>query len=122
MLYIYLYAKVYTMYTYYVVNVIQYCHRRVYRKDMKSATINIRVPEDVKEEAKSTYEQLGIDISTAINVFLRKSIEYGGFPFDVRSDRPNKETLEAIEESFEHPDKGVRFKNSEELRNFLNEL
>lgn len=63
---------------------------------MKSATINIRVPEDVKENAKSAYEQLGIDISTAINVFLRKSIEYGGFPFEVRSSRPNKETIKTI--------------------------
>lgn len=89
---------------------------------MKSATINIRVPEDVKENAKSAYEKLGIDLSTAINVFLRKSIEYGGFPFEVRISQPNNETLEAIKNSFEHPEQGVRFSNKEELKDFLNAL
>ena len=60
------------------------------------AKLNIRTTTEVKENAKQIYEQLGIDISTAVNVFLRKSIEYGGFPFNVRLDRPNPKTVDAI--------------------------
>ena len=41
-----------------------------------------------------------MNLSTAINVFLRKSIRAGGFPFDVRlDDRPNRETMAALLEA-----------------------
>ena len=40
-----------------------------------------------------------INLTTAINVFLRKSLTAGGFPFDVRIDEPNKETMLALLEA-----------------------
>ena len=41
----------------------------------------------------------GINLTTAINVFLRKSLTVGGFPFDVRIDEPNRETTLALLEA-----------------------
>ena len=60
------------------------------------ATINIRVDENIKREANELLEELGLDMSTAMNLFLRQMINHGGIPFEIR--RPNKVTLEAIEE------------------------
>ncbi len=50
------------------------------------ATTNFiaRLDSHVKKQAEALYGELGIDLSTAINVFLHKSHAVGGFPFDVR--------------------------------------
>lgn len=60
-------------------------------------TINIRVDEDVKKQANDLFEDLGLDMSTAMNMFLRQAIRYGGIPFEIK--RPNAETLKAMEEA-----------------------
>lgn len=48
-----------------------------------AANINIRVDEDVKKKAEQLFEELGMNMTTAINVFLKKSIAFGGIPFEV---------------------------------------
>lgn len=65
-----------------------------------STNITVRTDTDVKRECEEIYRALGMNLSTAINVFLRKSIRTGGFPFDVRlDDRPNRETAAALLEA-----------------------
>ena len=50
------------------------------------AQMSIRTTTDVKKKAMEVYNELGVDLTTAINVFLRKSIEQKGFPFPVRQE------------------------------------
>lgn len=65
-----------------------------------STNITIRLDSDVKRECEGIFGDLGMNLTTAINVFLRKSIRVGGFPFDVRlEERPNRETAEAMLEA-----------------------
>lgn len=61
------------------------------------SVINVNVPTEVKEEASNLFNSLGLNMSTAINIFLKKSIYEKGIPFDV-SLKPTKELSEAIEE------------------------
>ena len=61
--------------------------------------VHVCVDRDVKERSEALYGELGIDLTTAINVFLRQSLRVGGFPFDVRVDRPNRETVAALMEA-----------------------
>ena len=49
-----------------------------------------RLDNDIKRRSEAVYSELGINLSTAINVFLRESIRVGGFPFVVRLNKPNK--------------------------------
>lgn len=63
-----------------------------------STNINIRVDEDVKRKAEVIFNELGLNMSTAMNIFLRYSVRYGGIPFDLRIEKPNVETLDAIED------------------------
>lgn len=66
---------------------------------MKTDTsVTIRTTKEVKQEAQALFDSLGMDMATAINVFLRQAIHYRGLPFTVKLDEPNEETLEAIEE------------------------
>lgn len=48
--------------------------------------ISIRVPDDVKQQAASVFSDLGLDMSTAINMFLRQSIRQNGLPFRPTND------------------------------------
>lgn len=50
------------------------------------AMLQVRVDDNLKEQASILYDNLGIDLSTAIRMFLKKSIQVGGIPFDVRYD------------------------------------
>ena len=66
---------------------------------MATANFTVRLDSNLKKQSESMYNELGLNLTTAINVFLRKSIAVGGFPFDVRMEEPNKETLMALLEA-----------------------
>lgn len=65
---------------------------------MSAVNINIRTDVETKREAEALFSALGLNMTTAINVFLKKSIQYGGIPFEVRSETPNATTIAAFEE------------------------
>ena len=60
-------------------------------------SMTIRMNKEIKQEAQEIFSALGMDMTTAINVFLRQVIRVGGFPFDVRLKEPNAVTYEAME-------------------------
>jgi len=66
---------------------------------MATTNFSCRMEENVKRESEALYKELGMNLTTAINVFLKESIRVGGFPFDVRLDKPNKETIDAMLEA-----------------------
>lgn len=57
------------------------------------ALIQVRVDEELKNQANAIYNELGIDLSTAVRMFLKKSVLEGGIPFDTKVDQL---TLNAI--------------------------
>ncbi len=61
-------------------------------------SMTIRMNREVKQEAQEIFSSLGMDMTTAINVFLRQVIHFRGLPFEVRLDIPNEDTLAAINE------------------------
>ena len=65
----------------------------------KTATINMRIEPTVKAQAEDVFSSFGISITDAINIFLHASIMEGGFPFQPKQPRYNKETLFAIQEA-----------------------
>ena len=64
-----------------------------------TTSFSVRMDSDIKKQCESLYGELGVNLTTAINVFLRQSLRVGGFPFDVRLDQPNKETVAAMLEA-----------------------
>ena len=57
---------------------------------MSKTSMSIRLDSEVKEQAQQIFNHLGMDMTTAINIFLRQAIQYQGFPFDVRLDDNGK--------------------------------
>ena len=64
-----------------------------------TTNFSVRMDMDVKKQCEALYGELGMNLTTAINVFLRQSIRVGGFPFNVRLDQPNQETVAAMLEA-----------------------
>lgn len=63
-----------------------------------TTNLNIRTDKDIKLAAEKIFEELGLNMTTAVNIFLRQSIRVHGIPFDLRLDIPNETTAAAIEE------------------------
>jgi len=63
-----------------------------------TTNLNIRIDEELKRQADAIFSELGLNMSTAINMFLRYSVRYGGIPFELRVEKPNAETLAAIDD------------------------
>lgn len=66
---------------------------------MATVQTQIRIEEDVKKQAVELFNQLGIDMSSAVNMFLRQSIMRGGLPFSVEIPKYKPEVMEAMEEA-----------------------
>ena len=62
----------------------------------KNTNINIRTTEDVKKNAGIILTGLGLNMSSAVNLFLKQVINHRGIPFDLRM--PNNETLQAMDD------------------------
>ena len=66
---------------------------------MANTNIIIPVDADLKVEAEELFSELGLDLSTAVNLFIKQAIRLGKIPFEIAVDRPNKETIEAMLEA-----------------------
>lgn len=71
---------------------------------MYDTTITIRTNKATKRAAKEIFAEMGLDISTAINMFLKKSVKEKAVPFRVSLEEPNEETKAVIREAMEHPE------------------
>lgn len=64
-----------------------------------SSSITHRIDPALRAQSEALFGELGMSLGTAINVFLRKAVRVGGFPFDVTLDTPSRQTLEAMLEA-----------------------
>lgn len=55
---------------------------------MKSASVNVRINENIKQHAESILEDLGISRAVAIDLFYRQIILHNGLPFDLKLNTP----------------------------------
>lgn len=60
--------------------------------------LNIRTDKEVKDAAEQIFNELGLNMTTAINIFLRQTIRSNGIPFELKLNSPNEVTIAAIEE------------------------
>ena len=63
---------------------------------MKTVSYNVRLEEDIKEKAVETFSAVGLTLSQAINVFLKKAIEEKGIPFEVKARKHHPSVYEDV--------------------------
>lgn len=85
-----------------------------------TTNLNIRIDEKLKRDAEAIFSELGLNMSTALNLFLRYSVRYGGIPFELRIDKPNKTTIDAIEDVKHNRNMSKSFESIDDLIDDLN--
>ncbi len=65
---------------------------------METTNLNIRTDREIKIAAERIFEELGLNMTTAVNIFLRQTIRENGIPFELKLDVPNDTTAAAIAE------------------------
>lgn len=65
---------------------------------MATTPTQIRIDTNVKKQAMKLFADLGIDMSTAVNIFLKQCIMHDGLPFSVERPKYSKTTIAAMEE------------------------
>lgn len=88
---------------------------------MSTTNLNIRTDKDVKEKAEKIFNELGLNMTSAVNIFLRTAIRERGIPFELKLDVPNETTTAAIEEGrkMASDSSSPRYSNIDELRDAL---
>lgn len=61
-------------------------------------TLNIRVDETLKKQASELFADLGLDMSSAVNLFLRQAVLRDGIPFEIQRETPQTKMLAAMTE------------------------
>lgn len=91
---------------------------------MATNTVNlsVRLDPELKREADELLSSLGMNMTTAINLFLRQTVRDQAIPFSISMNKiPNRDTLAAMLEANElaKSGNGKTFKNIEDLRKDL---
>ncbi len=88
---------------------------------MATTNLNIRTDKEIKEQAEMIFSDLGLNMTTAINIFLRTIIREQGIPFNLKLDTPNNLTDSAINEGrkIAYDDNVKGYSNISDLKNAL---
>lgn len=78
-------------------------YNSISRKEMilmaGTTNISIRMDKDVKAQAEAFFSELGMNLTTAFNIFVRQSLREGKIPFEISVNQPNSETIAAMLEA-----------------------
>ena len=66
---------------------------------MATVPTQIRIDEDLKKQAAELFSQLGLDMSSAMNIFLKQCVLHEGLPFNIELPKYKPEVIEAMEEA-----------------------
>ena len=69
---------------------------------MANATlVQLKVDREIKEDVSRIYENLGLDLPTAIRIFFKKSIAVGGLPFELREENNRWQLYDQVRKSIQ---------------------
>ncbi|MGP1366826.1 MAG: type II toxin-antitoxin system RelB/DinJ family antitoxin [Schwartzia sp. (in: firmicutes)] len=85
---------------------------------MQTTNLNVRTNHEIKRQAEAVFNELGLTMTSAINLFLRASIRQNGMPFPLTLHTPNRITREAIAEGrrMAADPKAKGYRNMDELK------
>ena len=66
---------------------------------MATTPTQIRIDSNIKREATALFSNLGLDMSSAVNLFLHQCVLRGGLPFAVELPQYSDKTLNAMAEA-----------------------
>ena len=89
---------------------------------MAKVSTSISIDADVKAQAQALFADFGLDLSTAINIFLRQSIRENCIPFTIQREVPNADTVAAMKEAEEMAKNPSAYKRYSSFADLLREV
>lgn len=89
---------------------------------MAKISTSISIDAETKAQAQELFADLGLDLSTAINMFLRQAIRENGIPFSIHREVPNAETIAAMKEAEEMAKNPTTYKRYSTFSELLKEV
>ena len=86
-----------------------------------TTNISIRMDKELKEQTENLFNELGMNMTTAFNIFLRQSVRQGKIPFEISLNQPNATTLAAMQE-IEDIRSGRLPKHPQRVEDFIAEM
>lgn len=87
---------------------------------MAQRNVNIRMDENMKKAADILFQELGLNMSSAVNAFIRQALRQRGMPFDISLNVPNAETVDAMEDITNNKNLSKSFDSISKLMEDLN--
>lgn len=82
------------------------------------SVVNVKVDSNIKKQATEIFNDLGLNMSTAINMFLTQVVKQDRIPFEIKNHKPNRKLRKALKEAdtiVSGKIKRESYKNTEEL-------
>ena len=89
---------------------------------MAKVSTSISIDADVKAQAQALFADFGLDLSTAINIFLRQSIRENCIPFTIQREVPNADTVATMKEAEEMAKNPSAYKRYSSFSDLLREV
>ncbi len=84
---------------------------------MAKVSTNISLDAELKRSAQELFADFGIDLTTAVTLFLKQAVREQRIPFEIKREVPNAETraaLDEYEEMKKHPENYKRYSSFKE--------
>ena len=86
-----------------------------------TSTVQVRMDTELKKQVEKTLKSMGLNMSTAINLFIHQVANQGKIPFEIYAvDTPNKETKKILDEVRDEKNLIGPFKNTKAMMEHLN--
>ena len=89
---------------------------------MPKICTNISLDPQLKKEATDLFDSLGLDLSTAITLFLSQSVREQRIPFEITKQVMNKDTLDALNEFEEMKENNKKYKRYDSFKKVMEEI
>ena len=89
---------------------------------MAKVSTNVSIDETTKKEAQVLLADFGMDLSTAVNIFLKQMVYEGAFPFAITRETPNSVTLAAMRETEEMKRNPEAYKGYHDVDEMMGEI
>lgn len=89
---------------------------------MANTKINVVVDEKTKQEVEVLLDEMGLTMTSAINIYLKRIVMEGGIPFNVSAKIPNQTTIKAMDEFEEMKKNPDAYKRYSSFKEALNEV
>lgn len=83
-----------------------------------TTNLNVRVDSTLKKESDMLFKDLGLNMSTAINMFLTQCVKTSSIPFNISKPKPSRQLKRALKEAeriAKHPERYKSYDNIDDL-------